>query len=141
MAVPALACSDGQWRRSKGSFVRSHDDATIQWLWVNPALVAAVYRLVGMAVRDAPDRTLRSLRWLRHTPFQAVAGFSDGWALFLWCGIWEDRTRLDRRLGRCVDEIDHKWHGAVGRRHPGRIVFVVPHRWQAEPGRFREGAE
>ena len=124
---------DDQWARIMDDRPPPHADAMVQWLWTNPQLVAAVYRLVGMAAQAVPDRKLLFLRWLRSHPFEAVAQFSDGWAAFLWSGIWEDREHLEARLRTCSEELDRRhWSGGLGTHRPGRIVFVVPHGWQAE---------
>ena len=123
---------DDQWRRIMGDRPLPHTDSMIQWLWCDPPFVAAVYRLVGRAVQDVPERRLLFLRWLRSHPFDAVAQFSDGWAVFLWSGIWEDREHLDGRLLRCVEEISRDWGGSLGTYKPGKTIFIVPHGWQAE---------
>ena len=124
---------DDQWARIMDDRPSPHADAMVQWLWLNPQLVAAVYRLAGMAAQAVPDRKLLFLRWLRSHPFEAVAQFSDGWAVFLWCGIWEDREHLEARLRKCSEELDRRhWSGDLGTHRPGGIVFVVPHGWQAE---------
>ena len=123
---------DEQWGRIMGDRPPPHTDRMIQWLWLNPQFVAAVYRLVGMAVQDVPERRLLFLRWLRSHPFDAVARFNDGWMLISWSGIWQDRQHLDDRLSKCVEEVNRNWGGSLGAHRPGRIVFVAPHPWQAE---------
>ena len=124
---------DDQWARIMDDRPPPHADGMVQWLWLNPPLISAVYRLVGMAAQAVPDRKLLFLRWLRSHPFEAVAQFSDGWAAFLWSGIWEDREHLEARLRKCSEELDRRhWSGDLGTHRPGRIVFVVPHGWQAE---------
>lgn len=123
---------DDQWERIMDDRPLPHTDAMVQWLWLNPQLVAAVYRLLGMAARAAPGRELRALRWLRTRPFEAVAQYSDGWAVFMWSGIWQDREHLEDRLRKCADEFNRHWSGGRGTHWPGRMAFVVPHGWQAE---------
>ena len=124
---------DDQWARIMDDRPLPHTASIIRWLWLNPPLISAVYRLVGMAAQAVPDRKLLFLRWLRSHPFEAVAQYSDGWAVFLWCGIWEDREHLEARLRKCSEELDRRhWSGDLGTHRPGGIVFVVPHGWQAE---------
>ena len=123
---------DDQWARIMDDRPLPHTASMIRWLWLNPPLISAVYRLVGMAAQAVPDRKLLFLRWLRSHPFEAVAQYSDGWAVFLWSGIWEDQEHLEERLRKCVEEVNRNWSGGLGTHRPGRIVFVVPHRWQAE---------
>ena len=123
---------DDQWGLIVDNRPPPHTDSMIQWLWLNHQLVAAVYRLVGMAVQDVPERRLLCLRWLRSRPFEAVAQFTDRWMLISWSGIWQNRERLDATLRRCAEEVSRDWGGSLGTHQPGRIVFVVPHRWQEE---------
>ena len=123
---------DEQWGRIMGDRPPPHTNSMIQWLWLNPQFVAAVYRLVGMAVQDVPERRLLFLRWLRSHSFDAVAQFTDGWMLISWSGIWQDREHLDGRLSKCVEEVNLNWGGSLGTHRPGRVIFVVPHRWQEE---------
>lgn len=123
---------DDQWGRIMGDRPRRHTGSMIQWLWINPQLVVAVYRLVGMAAQAVAERKILFLRWLRISPFEAVAEFSDGWVGFLWSGIWQDRDHLEKRLSGLDDECNGHLSGGQGTRRPGRIVFVVPHAWQAE---------
>ena len=123
---------DDQWGRVMVDRPLPHTASMVQWLWLNRQLVAAVYRLVGMAAQAAPDRSLRFLRWLRSRPFEVVAQFGDGWMLISWSGIWEDREHLDGRLSKCVEEVGQHWGRSLGTHQPGRIAFVVPHGWQAE---------
>ena len=122
---------DDQWGRIMGDRTLPHTGNMLQWLWLNPQLVAAVYRLVGMA-SQAAERRLLFLRWLRSSPFEAVAQFSDGWLVFIWSGIWQDQDHLEKRLSRLDDECNGHLSGGQGTHRPGRIVFVVPHAWQAE---------
>ena len=124
--------SDYQWQQVMGDRPLPHTNDTIGWLWLNPRLAAAVYRLMGMTVRARPGRQLIALRWLRNRPFDAVAQCTDGWAVFMWSGIWQDPERLQDRLRKCADEFNRHWGGGRGTHWPGRIVCVVPHAWQAE---------
>ena len=120
------------WSRIMDDRPLPHTAGMISWLWLNPRLVTAVYRAAGMAVRAVPERKLLALRWLRSRPFDAVAQYSDGWVVFMWSGIWQDREHLEERLGKCVLEFNQHWSGGRGAHWPGRIVFVAPHAWQAE---------
>ena len=67
-----------------------HTDNMVARLWLNPEALAAVYRLTGVMALSQPGRELFALRWLWRRPFDAVAQCSDGWAAFLWVGIWLD---------------------------------------------------
>ena len=108
-----------------------HTDNMVARLWLNPEALAAVYRLTGVLALSRPGRELLALRWLWRRPFDAVAQCSDGWAAFLWVGIWQDPPRLDRRLQECWNELG-RWSGNGPRRWPGRIFIVTPNAWVSE---------
>ena len=122
---------DDQWARIMGDRIRSHPGSAIDRLWLNPSMVAAVYRVAGVLVQSAPGRRLQALRWLRTHPFDALVQCSDGWMVCIWAGIWQSGEKLEQRLGRCVEEFN-RWGGGRGTCWPGRLVFIVPHPWQAE---------
>ncbi len=108
-----------------------HTDNMVARLWLNPEALAAVYRLTGVLALSQPGRELFALRWLWRRPFDAVAQCSDGWAAFLWVGIWQDAPRLGRRLQECWNELG-RWSGNGPRRWPGRIFIVTPNAWVSE---------
>ena len=122
---------DDQWELIMGDRHLPHPAQAIQRLWLNPEMLSAVYQVVGFLVQDVPGRELVALRWLRTHAFDAVAQCNDGWAAFLWAGVWTDQAHLEERLRACTEELSH-WSERRGTHRPGRLIFVVPHRWQGE---------
>ena len=108
-----------------------HGGETVRRLRLNPEFTAAVYLLTGAMARGELQGQLLRFRWLWDQPFNAGAQFNDGWAGFLWSGIWEDGPALRRRLDRCLTVFD-RWGGHQTRCRPGRLIWVVPTRWQSE---------
>ena len=108
-----------------------HTAEVVRRRWLNPDMLAGVYRVMAMLVQDVPDRQLDALRWLHADAFDAVAQFTDGWAVFLWVGPWMDQEHLQERLRACAENL-REWSGGRGTHWPGKLITVVPHRWQEE---------
>ena len=119
------------WDRVFDHWPLPHVDHMVRRLWNNPELVSAVYRLVGILSQENGERALGIVRWLWKRPFDAVAQWNDGWAAFLWIGVWKGREQLDRRLQECVHEL-RLWNRWEEPAWPGRFVFVVPNAWVEE---------
>ena len=125
------AVIDQQWADVFDDRALPHSRHALDRLWVNPVMMAGVYRIVGMVVRDRPERTLTQFRWLWTFPFDALAQFSGGWAVFMWSGIWQDTRWIEKRLQRYREEFA-EWSSGRGTHWPGRFFCVAPNRWQAE---------
>ena len=122
---------DDQWELIMDDRHLPHPAHAVERLWLNPDMLSAVYQVVGRLVQDVPGRDLVALRWLRTYAFDAVAQCNDGWAAFLWAGVWTDQAHLEERLRACTEELSH-WSERRGTHRPGRLIFVVPHGWQGE---------
>ena len=119
------------WDRVTDNQPLPHGAETLRRLRLNPEFTAAAYLLTGILAQGAPQRRLSRLRWLWDQPFNAGAQFNDGWAVFLWSGLWEDGPALRRRLELCSTVFD-RWGSVRTRCRPGRLIWVVPTRWQSE---------
>ncbi len=122
---------DDEWIRLMLDRPLPHKEHVVQRLLINLEFTTAVYMLVGLLVQGERGRTLLRLRWLWRHDFDAVAQFNDGWASFLWSGMWQDQDKLERRIQQCA-ELLAEWSGGRGTHWPGRLVIVVPDRWQEE---------
>lgn len=122
---------DDQWTRVMKDRPLPHGAELVRRLWLNPDMVAAVYRVLGRMVHENSERHIMAFRWLRTHAFDAVVQLSDGWAAFAWVGIWTDRKHVEQRLKACTQDI-HEWSAGGGRDWPGRLIVVVPHSWQSE---------
>ena len=122
---------DDEWIRLMLDRPLPHKEHVVQRLLINLEFTTAVYMLVGLLVQGERGRTLLRLRWLWRHDFDAVAQFNDGWASFLWSGMWQDQDKLERRIQQCA-EVLAEWSGGRGTHWPGRLVIVVPDRWQEE---------
>lgn len=110
-----------------------HPPRVMKRLVENMGSVEAAYRMVAAVVKGAThDRQLQEFRWIRDSdvPWDAVARFSDGWMVLMWCGIWQDRNSLRKRLERMSLSAGSAAAGGTGR--PGRYCFLVADEWQAE---------
>ena len=125
------AVIDQAWGGVFEDRVLPHSRHAVDRLWVNPLMMAGVYRIVGMVVRDRPERTLTQFRWLWQFPFDAVAQFSGGWGVVMWSGIWQDTRWIEKRLERCREEFEN-WGGGLGTHWPGRFFCLAENGWQAE---------
>ena len=123
--------SDGHWSRVMRDRPLPHQQHVVQRLLINLQFTTAVYLLVGLLVQGVRGRKLLRLRWLWRHDFDAVAQFNDGWAAFLWSGMWQDQDKLERRIQQCA-EVLVEWSGGRGTHWPGRLVIVVPDQWQEE---------
>ena len=98
---------------------------------LNPDFTAAAYMLAATITQEAPGRQLLRLRWFGDEPFDGGAQYNDGWAVFLWSGIWEDEPALLKRLQLC-SRVFARWGNEQNPVRPGRLIWVVPTRWQSE---------
>ena len=125
------AVIDQAWGGVFEDRVLPHSRNAVDRLWVNPLMMAGVYRLVGLVVLDQAERRLTRFRWLWTFPCDALVQCSDGWAVVMWSGIWQDQRWIETRLERCREEFA-EWSGGRGTHWPGRFFCVAPNRWQAE---------
>ena len=125
------AVIDQAWGGVFEDRVLPHSRNAVDRLWVNPLMMAGVYRLVGLVVLDQAERRLTRFRWLWTFPCDALVQCSDGWAVVMWSGIWQDQRWIETRLERCRQEFA-EWSGGRGTHWPGRFFCVAPNRWQAE---------
>ena len=123
--------SDDNWSRVMHDRPLPHKEHVLQRLLINLEFTTAVYLLVGLLVQGERGRKLLRLRWLWRHDFDAIAQFNDGWAGFLWSGMWQDQEKLERRIQQCA-EVLAEWSGGRGTHWPGRLVIVVPDQWQEE---------
>ena len=123
--------SDDHWSRVMHDRPLPHKEHVLQRLLINLEFTTAVYLLVGLLVQGERGRKLLRLRWLWRHDFDAIAQFNDGWAGFLWSGMWQDQEKLERRIQQCA-EVLAEWSGGRGTHWPGRLVIVVPDQWQEE---------
>ena len=123
--------SDDDWSRVMHDRPLPHQQHVVQRLLINLEFTTAVYLLVGALVEAERGRKLLRLRWLWRRDFDAVAQFNDGWAGFLWSGMWQDQDKLERRVEQCA-KVLAEWSGGRGTHWPGRLVIVVPDQWQEE---------
>ena len=123
--------SDDDWSRVMRDRPLPHQQHVVRRLLINLEFTTAVYLLVGLLVQGERGRKLLRLRWLWRHDFDAVAQFNDGWAGFLWSGMWQDQEKLERRIQQCA-EVLAEWSGGRGTHWPGRLVIVVPDQWQEE---------
>ena len=123
--------SDDNWSRVMHDRPLPHQQHVVQRLVINVEFTTAVYLLVGALVQGERGRKLLRLRWLWRHDFDAVAQFNDGWASFLWSGMWQDQGKLERRVEQCA-KVLAEWSGGRGTHWPGRLVIVVPDQWQEE---------
>ncbi len=119
------------WARVFDDRPLPHIDHMVRRLWNNPEMVSAVYRLVGILTQENDERELLIVRWLWKRPFDAVVQCNDGWAAFLWTGLWKGREKLDLQLQECMHEL-RRWNQWGEPAWPGRILFVVPDAWVEE---------
>ena len=119
------------WDRIMDSRPLPHGAEIVRRLRLKQELTAAVYLLTGNLTHEAPERRLLRFRWFEDQPFNAGAQFSDGWAAFLWSGIWEDGPAIDKRLILCTTVFE-RWGNDRNPCRPGRLIWVVPTRWQSE---------
>ena len=124
------AVIDQAWGGVFEDRVLPHSRNAVDRLWVNPLMMAGVYRLVGLVVLDQAERRLTRFRWLWTFPCDALVQCSDGWAVVMWSGIWQDQRWIETRLERCRQEFA-EWSGGRGTHWPGRFFCVAPNRWQA----------
>ena len=122
---------DDRWKQLMIDLEIPHPRELVKRLWLNPDMVAAVYRVLGRMVHENPERHMIAFRWLRTRAFDAVVQCSDGWAAVAWVGIWTDREHLEQRLQACTQELN-EWSAGGGRDWAGRLIVVVPHSWQSE---------
>ena len=123
--------SDDNWSRVMHDRPLPHQQHVVQRLVINVEFTTAVYLLVGLLVQGERGRKLLRLRWLWRHDFDAIAQFNDGWAGFLWSGMWQDQEKLERRVEQCA-KVLAEWSGGRGTHWPGRLVIVVPDQWQEE---------
>ena len=123
--------SDDNWSRVMHDRPLPHKEHVLQRLVINVEFTTAVYLLVGLLVQGERGRKLLRLRWLWRHDFDAIAQFNDGWAGFLWSGMWQDQGKLERRVEQCA-KVLAEWSGGRGTHWPGRLVIVVPDQWQEE---------
>ena len=119
------------WNRVMVDRPLPHGVEAVRRRRLNPDFTSAAYMLAATITQEAPGRQLRRFRWFGDEPCDGGAQFSDGWAAFLWSGVWEDEPALLERLRRC-STVFARWGSERNRARPGRLLWVVPTRWQSE---------
>ena len=119
------------WNRVMVDRPLPHGAEAVRRRRLNPDFTSAAYMLAATITQGEPGRQLRRFRWFGDEPFDGGAQFSDGWAAFLWSGVWEDEPALLERLRRC-STVFARWRNEWNRVRPGRLICVVPTRWQSE---------
>ena len=105
-----------------------HDEWALCQLVDRLPVVEGIYEAAG-CIPGLGQMT--AFQWFGRAAWDAAAMYENGWAMFVWSGLWQDEERVRRlieRIGR--DLVRLSAYG--GTAWPAVVCFVVHDEWQRE---------